>query len=293
MKLSLNIRRIHQRFKDFGAKSAVILRQAFQRFNEVDAGEGGASMAFFAIFSLFPLLLLLVALGSFVLESQQAQQKVLELVNKVFPISRGLIEKNLRRVLELRGTVGVVGMAGLLWSATGFFTTLAYHINRAWPRTELGGFLRRRLVALGMVSGLAGLLVLSLVATAALNLLRHFSIALGGRVSILRVLLWTPLTSLIPWLFTFLMFLGLYRWVPNTGVRWSEAFWASLVAVLGVEITTAAFTWYLRSGFAQYELVYGSLGAMVALILWIYLNSLIALFGAHLSAAIAQEFRKG
>jgi len=84
-----------------------------------------------------------------------------------------------------------------------------------------------------------------------------------------------------------LMLLGLYRWVPSALVRWPEATVGALVATGAMEVTTRGFSWYLRSGLARYELIYGSLGAVVALLLWIYLNSLILLFGAHLSAAVA------
>jgi membrane protein len=74
-------------------------------------------------------------------------------------------------------------------------------------------------------------------------------------------------------------------------VRWWEAFWGALVATLAGEIATRGFTWYLSSGIVQYELVYGSLGAIVALMLWIYIGGWIVLFGAHLSAAVARGRR--
>jgi len=186
-----------------------------------------------------------------------------------------------------------MGMIGLLWSATSFFTTLAYHIDRAWVESELRGYLRRRLQALIMVSILAGLFVLSLIATASLDILRHFSQSLWGGFSIVEDPLWPLLSGFLPFLFIFFMLLGLYRWVPNTGVRLSEAIIAALAASIGMEVTTSAFSWYLHSGMVRYQLIYGSLGAVVALMLWIYLNSLITLFGAHLSAAIAQQTRTG
>jgi membrane protein len=53
-------------------------------------------------------------------------------------------------------------------------------------------------------------------------------------------------------------------------------------------VVTAGFTWYLDSGFARYELIYGWLGTIVILMFWIYLNSWIILFGANLAASIAQ-----
>ena len=284
------IRTIRQRFKVLSPDLFSILARAWNRFNAVDAPEGAASMAFFAIFSLFPMLLLLVAVGSFVLQSQEVQHKVFELVKRGFPVSQELIERNVRRVLELRGTVGIVGMISLLWSASGFFSTLAYHLNRAWPEAAMPSFIKSRLVAIGMVAGLAGLLALSLVTSAVLHILPRFFPS-WGKIPFIETLFWGSLSDLVPLLFSFLLLWGLYRWVPNTGVRWSEALGGAFVAVVGVEFTTVAFTWYVGSGLAGYEVVYGSLGAIVALMLWIYLNSLITLFGAHMSAAIAQQFR--
>jgi len=53
------------------------------------------------------------------------------------------------------------------------------------------------------------------------------------------------------------------------------------------EISTNIFTWYLSSGFISYEIVYGSLGRIVALLVWIYISSWVLIFGAYLTAAIA------
>lgn len=53
-----------------------------------------------------------------------------------------------------------------------------------------------------------------------------------------------------------------------------------------------AFTWYLNSGFAHYDLVYGSLGRTITLMLWFYFGNYILVFGNHLSAAIARLTRK-
>jgi membrane protein len=282
------MRSTYRRCINLGRSFYEILARAVRSFNEVDAAEGAASMAFFAIFSLFPMLLLLVAVGSLVLQSHEAEQKVFELVSRAFPISRAPIERNLRRVLELRGAVGAVGLISLLWSASGFFSTLAYHLNRAWPLAIVRSFFKVRLVTIAIVTGLAGLLGLSLVGDIVLHLLLQY-IPSWGKVPVIETLLRKHLSDLVPFLLRFLIFWGLYAWVPNTKVRWSEALGGALVAVVGVQATTAALTWYIGSGLARYELVYGSLGAIVALMLWIYFNSLITLFGAHLSAAIAQQ----
>ncbi len=83
----------------------------------------------------------------------------------------------------------------------------------------------------------------------------------------------------------------LYRWVPKTKVRWSEAFGGAIFAVIAEWAATSVFSWYLSSGLSRYNLVYGSLGALISFMTLIYIINLIVLFGAHLSAAIARHKR--
>ena len=270
-----------------------VIARAFKHFGSARAPQSAAGLAYYALFSLFPLLLVLVSVGGFVLERDLVQQRLLAYVTQTLPVSQQLIKDNLEQLLALRGPVGIVGLVGLLWSATGFFNTLAYSINRAWADADLRGFVGRRLVALGMVGSLAVLLILSLISTAVLDLVPQLGVAVGISASIYEGPWWRIFSHLLPWLIKFLLFLALYRWVPNTRVRWQAAIWGAVVAALGWELVTGAFSWYLSSGLAQYRLVYGSLGAVVALMFWIYLSGWIALFGAHLSAAIASTHQSG
>jgi membrane protein len=214
---------------------------------------------------------------------------VVEFVIQAFPISQSLIEENLQQVLRLRGAVGLIGLGAALWSATGAFTVLTRNVNRAWTQASPRGFFGNRLVALAMVSSLAVLLVISLLLTTGLNVLSRLRVPLVNAESLYGTPLWTALSDLVPWFLIFLLFLAMYRWVPNAEVKWSAAFWAALVVALAWEVVADAFAWYVSSGLARYRLVYGSLGAVVALMFWIYLSSWIILFGAHLSAAVARH----
>ncbi len=269
--------------------SLSILRRAAQHFGELRAGEAAAGVAYWAFFSLFPLLLFLVAIGSFILASEQVYGRVVNFAGQIFPGSQDLIQQNIQQVLALRGPVGLIGLVGLVWSASEAFDALSRHINRAWSIARPRAAWQYRLLALGMIGALAGLLVLSLLSTAVVNLLTGLQIPLGGSLSIYGTALWNILASLVPAIFTFLMFLSLYRWVPHTKVKWSQAMWGAVVATLAWQLAASVFAWFLHSGLVQYQLIYGSLGTVVALMLWIYLCSWIALFGAHLSVAVAQQ----
>jgi membrane protein len=281
--------KVYQRANDLSGGTLEILRCAVQGFNDARAAQAAASMAYYAFFSIFPLLIAVVAAGSFVLESQKVYQDIVDVLLQAFPSSEQLIKRNIDQVLKLRGPVGIVGLISLLWSGTGVFSALAFNVNQAWSEAESRNLLEKRLVALGMLGALVGLLLLSLLSTVARSLLPRLQVPLWGSISIYETALWAMLSNVIPWFFIFLLYLSLYRWVPNTDVRWFEAFWGAAVSALGWALATRAFTWYLSSGIAQYELVYGSLGAVVVLLFWIYLSSLITLFGAHLSAAVAHR----
>ena len=288
---SRKLKALYERANDLTHGVLGIVWDAFRHFSQANASEAAASVTFYAIFSLFPFLLALIVGGSFVLQSEQVQQWVFEVVAQIVPVAERLIERNIQAVLGRRGTVGLIALIGLVWSATSVLTVLARNINRAWPEAELRSFVEDRLMALGMVTGLAALLGLSSISNTVFNVLARFSIPIGGGIEMDETPLWTTLLSVVPRLFAFLALLGLYRWVPNTKVRWSEAFWGALVATPAAEIATNSFSWYLSSGIIQYELIYGSLGTVVALMLWIYISILITLFGAHLSAAVTRHAR--
>jgi membrane protein len=266
-----------------------IIRGAFQRFGAARASGAAASVAYYSVFSLFPLLLALIAGGSLFLGNDQAYQEAIDLVSNAIPVSQDLIRGNIRQVLQRRGTFGLVAVVGLIWSATGVFTNLARHINRAWSDTERRGFLRGRLTALAMLGVVAVLLVLSVATTTLFSVLPRMPALQWGGTPLYQTALWKVASGVVPLLLSFGLFLSLYRWVPNTSVPWKAALWGAGIVALVWEAAKRGFAWYLNTGLARYSLVYGSLGAVVALMFWLYLSAWITFFGAHLTATIADR----
>jgi YegS/Rv2252/BmrU family lipid kinase len=285
-------KRLAEEAKQTGHHAWIVLRDAVQSFGAAHAPQAAAALAYYTFFSLFPLLLVLVAGMSFLLAGARAQQEAINFIQQALPISQDLVRQNVERVLSLRGPVSIVGLVSLLWSATSVFNTITHHVNRAWEGAEARSFIARRLVALGMVVALFVLLLLSLASTTIINLLPSLEIPIiGESLSIYNTVLWTLGARLVPWLFTLVMFLALYRWVPNTDVHWRAALLGAVVAGVAWELAKSGFAWYVRSGMVEYELVYGSLGAVVALLFWVYLSGLIMLFGAHISATLDRQLR--
>jgi len=196
-----------------------------------------------------------------------------------------MIYDALQRVITGRGPMGLLGLLGLLWAASGVFTTLTQNINLAHVHARKRNFVQERLHGLGMIVILSMLFVLSLAFDATTNVLASLRIPLPADISVYESRLWSWISNYIPWLFTFTLFLVLYRWAPTVRAAWQAVFWAAAIAATGWKLATDLFAWYLVKGLVRYELVYGSLGTVVALLFLIYVIGLIVLFGAHLCAA--------
>lgn len=280
---TMNLKEFYQKVNQLSGNRFSILENAVKTFTEKQAAQASASLAYYSIFSIFPLLLVFIAVGSYFIDAKQVFDVVTEFIQQALPISRQIINENLQSILETRGTAGIISILTLLWSASGMFTSLAYNINLAWSRAARRNFLQNRLVGLWMIVGLIGLIILSLILSWITRGLPFMNIAHDSPTSLL---LWRLISALGSWLMIFLVFFTLYHWIPTKRVKWSATIWGALLASLAWKAVTASFTWYLASGFGRYQLVYGSLGAIVAFLFLIYIISLITLFGAHLSAAI-------
>ena len=261
-----------------------ILRVTLKHFSRARGSEAAASLSYYALFSLFPLLLVLISAVGFVIRSENAYQVVVRMVYEVIPTSQSLIDRNLNVILDRRATLGLIGLVGAVWSASGFFTTLVRNINRAWVGIKPRDMIRTRLMALAMIGITILLLVLSLASTVMINLVNWIDQRLQLNFHLETTAVWPFLSVLLPALFTFLLFIAMYRWIPNTNVHWG-ALWTSVLW----ELSKYGFGIYVSNRLVDFEVVYGSLSTVVGLLLYIFLISNIILLGAHLTATIDQR----
>jgi membrane protein len=262
------------------------LRRAVITFTDQRGAEAAAGMAYYAVLSIFPLLVFLVAAASLLLEQERVYNQLSILLKDIFPLPSQLLSENFDEVLHLRAPVGLIALATLLWSGIGFFSALSHHISQAWPEARLRNFLGLRVMGLKMAGVLLLLLILAVILSIGTGLLPRVPLILPEVQRLLMAPNWPVLSRLVPWLASFVLFFALYRWVPNTYVTWRAALLGGVVASLGWQLVTAGFSWYVGSGLATFEVVYGSLGGVVAVMIWIYLSNYIAIFGAHLTAAV-------
>ncbi len=269
-----------------------IIRIAGLRFGQERAPEAAASMAFYTLLSLFPLILVLISFASFVLKSQFIQDQILTFIVDLIPVSPDLITTNIENVLSKRGTVGAIAMLGLMWSASSMFNTVALNIDRAWPEEDSHNFFERRAIGFAILIGLLFIIVVFWSFRTLIEIDFFQRILVFFKVPFLNTSLWDILLIISPRVFRFFIYWIMFQWIPKAIVRPNEAILGAIVTSLLNELITWLLKWYLGSQWVRYELIYGSLGRIIALLLWIYFSSIVILFGAHISSAIAQLTRK-
>ncbi|HBR65373.1 MAG TPA: hypothetical protein DEA18_06200 [Dehalococcoidia bacterium] len=202
---------------------------------------------------------------------------------EVLPVSSDLIGSTMEGIVKARTITGIASFLGLIWASSAAFGAIRRGINTAWGVTRPRPFLRERLIDIGLVFG-AGILVLIILLTAPIisfvtDLFEYFDP--GGDFQIDFVL--GLVVRLISPILAFISILILYAWMPNIKVRMQYVIPGALIATLGFITGQWCFIWVV-STFSLYNAVYGSVGALLALLAWLYISAIILLFGAQLTS---------
>lgn len=260
---------------------AGIIENTLRAYGDDRASVLAAALSYYTLLSLFPLMLFILAVTSTFLESESAIREVTRFVGSYLPNSSALLRSSLEEVTRLRGPLTIVAAGGFLWSASGVFDLMQLGLNRAFSVQNARPVWRQRMVSLAMVAGVSLLFAVSFLETTALRLAMHYAF-LPRRDVILEYI--SPLTSFLLGIFVFGM---LYRYIPyDRTIRWRDIWVAAALASALWELGKLVFAWYLTN-MAVLNLVYGSVGAIIAVMLWGYITAVIMLMGAELAAVMS------
>jgi membrane protein len=255
-----------------------LAERTFLELTEHQATVSAAAIAYYVILSLFPLLLGLVSVLGFFLPYASVRQEVSDTLKQVLPGSSELVQQTLDNVVAMRGTAGITSLLLLLWSGSGLFGAIGRAIDRAWNVRTRRHFVILKLRDFAMIVG-AGVLFLF---STSLSTVAHFFdrlaraasfwvLAVGGRA--------------VGFVLTFALFMLIYKFMPNTRTYWRWTWPGGLVVTAFFQGGTYVFVFYLAN-FANYQSVYGSLGSVIVLLLWIYLSAIVVIFGAELNSEL-------
>jgi len=266
-----------------------MISHAIHQFHENDLFTSAAAMSYFGLMTLFPALLLLLALSNRLTAGSQMIQHIVQ----VYPGSTKFLQETLRSLANV--STGVIITCGVivLWAGSWVFAVVERALNRVWGTTHRT-FLHGRLLTLAMI-GLVGLLLLaSVLGTSVLLYLQEVADRMSPRqLEHYRLLLtagslfWQIVFAFVSLFVTFVLFLMVYRFMPNAYVKVSDCVPGALIGSLLWEAAKYVFAWSLN--YFNYEQVYGSVGAVVAVLTWGYVSSLVLLFGAQLTGVFHRE----
>jgi membrane protein len=274
------------------------IKQFFVRLYEKafdeDIFSSAAQVAFYFLFALFPLLLFLVSIFGLVLESSENMRKELfGYLQQVMPASAyDLVFKTLDEVVQ--GSSGgkiTLGLLATLYSASAGIDSLRIALNAVYKLQETRSWWKRKLWSVGLT------LVFGILIFLALGIIFYGSELVNlifGKmgVPISSPFLLKTLAVVIVLIALIAVFDVLYYFVPDhKNLAWK---WITPGAVLAISLwllLSKAFSVYL-SYFDTYAKTYGSLGAIIVLMLWLYLTALVILVGGAMNA-ILDEFSRG
>lgn len=284
--------------RQLGGRLSLLVRSALA-FDQDDGPLMARSIAYYALFAVFPAILALIVAASAVLESEEVQESVMALVEQYMPVALDAVATNIDQLLAMRDTVGLIALVGLIWSASGVASAVFRAVNRAW------GIPKSKLVLSAKLYGLAMMCVIGFLFLVALSIGPIVSLArawqgpvLGWQPAALlsaqpgtdRLLGW--LSALVPVLLSVGAFTLMYRTMPRTRVAWRDVWLGGLIAGLIWSAGREIFVWYLGN-VATYNVIYGSVGAVIAFMLGCYLSGQILLLGAEFTAEYTRWRRAG
>lgn len=263
----------------------------YERFTSEHIMIHGASLAFSIMICLIPWALLLFSAIGFFLSFEETMELVEEYINQFIPLPgyedeiRQEIQSRLLDLVEYRQTAGIIGLFGVLWLSTFLFGVARTILNEIFKANTRKNILLEKLRDFRMLLIIGTLFLIALIGTTFAYILKQFLIE---RIEILAQI-WIPGTIpiLIGYVFTFLMFLILYRFLPYVRLPFDVVIVATLVASVLWEIAKYLFGLYIGN-FANITRIYGAVALLAVTAFWLYYSSIVFLIGA----VIGQLYRE-
>jgi membrane protein len=274
------------------AKTVQILKRTAAEFRDDNLTDWAAALTYYGLLSLFPALIAMVSLIGLFGDAEKTTRTITEIVTELGPESaadtfRGPVE-SIATKQTTAGFAFVLGLAVALWSASGYVGAFMRASNVIYEKEEGRPFWKLRplqiAVTLAMIVMVA-LLAVGLVLTGPVVDAVAGPIGIGDTaVTIWNVAKWPAMAILF-----MTMVSVLYYASPNArirGFRWVTP--GSAVAILVWALASAAFALYVAN-FGSYDKTYGTLGGLIALLVWLWLTNAAILFGHQLNAEIERE----
>ncbi len=268
-----------------------IAKRAATKFNENELLSEAASVTFFALLALAPAITALVSIYGLFAERSSIESR-LDAVSGFLPSGGMEIIRDQVQRLTHSPTSGlslgaIFGVLAALWSANQGSKAMFSALNAVYGEHESRGFFKLTFTSLTFTLGAVAIL-LGLIGVIVVLPVAFRWIGLGGQIDLLiRICQWPAIILVL-----MLALSALYRFGPSRHVaRWRWVTWGGAMAALAWIALSLGFSWYVAN-FGNYNKTYGSLGAIVGFMTWIWLSSTVLLAGGQINAEMEVQTGK-
>ena len=261
-------------------------KRLWERLTEHEIFDRAAQLSYYFLLALFPLLLFMMTLlGYFAGESAEVRDKLLSYLARVMPSSAiDLVYTTLNEITQARsGSKLSLGLLAALWAASNGMGAISDTLNGAYGVKETRSWWKVRLTAIILTVALSILIIIALVIVLYGGGIGERLAAYLGLGSAFTIV-WKILQWPIALFFLLVTFTMMYHFGPNVRPKrcqwWS---WGTLVAIVLWLLVSFAFKLYLHY-FNSYGVTYGSLGALIILMLWFYFTGVSILIGGEINS---------
>jgi membrane protein len=267
-----------------------ILKRTYVEFKEDNLTDWAAALTYYAVLALFPAILSLVALVGLIGQYPQTTNALVDIARQVSGNNSALtgLQDTINGVVRNKGGAGAllgVGLAGALWSASGYIGAFMRASNAIYEVPEGRPFWKLRplqvVVTLVLVL-LVALLLVTLVVSGPLAKAIGDQIGLGSAaVTVYQIAKWPIMAGVVLVILAVLYYVAPSARLPR--IQWLSP--GAVVALLIWVVASALFGFYVAN-FGSYNKTYGTLGGAISLLVWLWISNLAVLFGQELNAEI-------
>lgn len=262
-----------------------ILGEARSSFARDGCFNLSAALAFYTILSIIPFLFLLVSLTGYIVgSSEQALQVAISFGDRLFPQSSYLILKEVQALTHRAKLFGWVGFFSLIWTASIVFSSVEFALSIVFRAEKRRNFLRSKLLAISMIPAALIIFFFSLFITGFARLMQSYDITFWGINLAKSNLLDLLVSYLLPYLILTISFTAIYKFIPPIKISFRHTLVGGAICAFLFEVVKHFFTWYIKHS-SPYSIVYGSLEAIIILVVWVFYSAAILLFCAELVSA--------
>jgi membrane protein len=263
-----------------------VLLRVYHNASEHRLTSIAAGVAFYVLLAIFPGIAALVSIYGLFADPSIIGQHLSDLTSVLPDGAIDIIRDQLQRLVSQGvghlGFAFLFGVAVSLWSANAGMKALFDALNVVHGETEQRSFIELNIISLGFTLGALAFMIIALAAIAVLPVVMSYVKLPGATQWLIALGKWPSLLIVVA-----VAIAAVYRFGPSRqGMRWTWLTWGSAAAAIAWIMVSILFSWYVTN-FGSYDKTYGSLGAAIGFMTWIWLSSAVVLLGAALDAELA------